>query len=237
MDNELIMTMVKFFIAVIPSVALCAYIYFKDKVEKEPLKLLITLFFLGIIITIPVYFVEQFLITTFNLWERTPLKIFILSFVAISLVEEGFKYLITFLGIWKNKKFNYIYDGVVYAAFVSLGFALFENILYVMNNPFNVGIQRAILSVPAHGFFSIISGYFLGLAKFNKFIGYKKYKNRFLIFSFALPVLLHGFFDFLLFLNHENSLIVFYIFVVFMYIVSFLLIKKVYHTEMTTPME
>lgn len=236
MDKNTILLSINFLIAILPALFLCGYIYYKDIIEKEPFKLLMSLFFIGILITVPVSYLEDFLIKRFELYEVTPLKIFILSFLVIALIEELAKYLITFFGVWKNNKFDYIYDGIVYATFTSLGFAFFENIFYVMNRGLEVGIMRAVISVPAHGFFAIISGYFLGLAKFNKYIGYQKNKRISIVLSILIPILLHGIFDYLLFMENKYILVIFYIFVVLMYSVSFMIIKKVSKTQMTTPM-
>lgn len=233
----MVLIILNFIISIVPAIFLCVYVYKKDVVEKEPLKLLLSLLFLGMLITVPAFFIENYLINTFSLFEKVPIKLFALSFLVIGFTEEILKYIITFSAIWKNKNFNYIYDGIVYATFTSLGFALFENILYVTKNGTQVGLMRAVISVPAHAFFSIISGYYLGLAKFNNYIGYKKYKNRFLFLSIFVPIFLHGLFDFMLFMGDEVILLVFYGFVVIMYIVSFLIIKKVSKTQMTSPME
>ena len=57
----------------------------------------------------------------------------ILAFAVVAVVEEGTKFLLMKLKTWKNPNFNYSFDGIVYAVSVSLGFAAFENIKYVMN--------------------------------------------------------------------------------------------------------
>ena len=49
--------------ALIPAITLCLYIYKKDSVEKEPLKLLGALFFTGAIVFFPVHYIENTLIT------------------------------------------------------------------------------------------------------------------------------------------------------------------------------
>lgn len=53
-----------------------------------------------------------------------------------------------------------------------MGFATLENLMYVlkfaeMGRGMEVGISRMFLSVPAHGTFAVIMGYFIGKAKFN----------------------------------------------------------------------
>ena len=46
------------------------------------------------------------------------------------IIEEVSKYIMLKKISWKSNDFRYIYDGIVYAVFVSLGFATIENIIY-----------------------------------------------------------------------------------------------------------
>ena len=48
----------------------------------------------------------------------------------------------------------------MHAVFVSLGFAAFENILYVLQYGFSNALMRAVASVPGHTFFGIMLGYY-----------------------------------------------------------------------------
>mgnify|MGYP002514454572 CR=1 FL=1 len=67
---------------------------------------------------------------------------------------------------------------IVYSVFVSLGFACFENILYVFaNQSIAVGISRGILSVPGHACDAVFMGYYLSMAKFYNTLGYHKMEN------------------------------------------------------------
>ena len=76
-------------------------------------------------------------------------------FILVGLVEEGSKWIILKSFTWKNKEFNYIYDAIVYAVFVSLGFAALENIIYVLNGGITTAITRTIFSIPGHTFFGV----------------------------------------------------------------------------------
>ena len=53
------------------------------------------------------------------------------SFFEAAIPEEVAKFVMLYLLVWKSKELNHHYDGIVYSVFVSLGFALIENILYV----------------------------------------------------------------------------------------------------------
>lgn len=238
--------------AILPAIILCIYIYKMDVIEKEPMIMLFSLFFLGVAITVPVAYIESVLIKEAGIDYSDMFSCFILAFFIVALVEEGFKYLVLFLGTWRNKNFNHIYDGIVYAVFVSLGFAMLENILYVAQPTFSglkymsmptietiqssmdTAILRALISVPAHCFYAVASGYYFGLAKLNRSIGYKRKSNIFLIYSFIIPITLHGLFDYLLLISNDVLSWMFYCFVSILYIASYFNIKKISSVEMTS---
>ena len=143
------------------------------------------------------------------------------AFVVAGFSEELFKYIALYLLIWKSKEFNEKFDGIVYAVFVSLGFAAVENVMYVMGNGLSTGIMRAITAVPAHAIFGITMGFYFGLAKF-----YKKERKRLRTKALIYPIVLHGIYDFILFTGIEWLTIVFVGFVVFLYISGLKRIKK-----------
>ena len=87
----------------------------------------------------------------------------ILYFVIVAIAEESSKYFFLKKRTWNNPEFNCQYDGVVYAVFVSLGFALWENINYVLSYGFSTAIVRAITAIPGHACFGVFMGVFLSL--------------------------------------------------------------------------
>lgn len=220
-------------IAVIPSIILCLFVYKMDVIEKEPMSMLFRLFFLGILSTIPTAYMEKTIISLTKIEPTDLLTSFIMSFLIVAFIEETYKFLILYLGTWKSKNFNHIYDSIVYAVFISLGFATLENILYVLDNGTQTALLRALVSVPGHAFYAISSGYYLGLAKLNQSIGSKKSSTKWKILSYLMPIILHGTFDFLLFLNNDYMLWVFFGFVALLYIMSFYNIKKVSSVNIT----
>ncbi len=219
-------------VAIIPSIILCYYVYENDIVEKEPMKMLFMLFFLGVLTTVPASFMERAIISATKISENGMLNCFILSFLIVALIEEGYKYLIVYLGTWKNKNFDHKYDAIVYAVFVSLGFATLENILYIIRNGTEIALLRGVLSVPAHAFYAVASGYYLGLAKKCALCNLKSKSMMYKILALLAPVLLHGIFDFLLLTNNEVLFGIFYCFVACLYIISYTYIKKVSKTKM-----
>ena len=211
-------------LAVLPSIVLGWFIWKKDKVEKEPFALLVGLFFSGIgsVIVTLILSIFVYLLPMCNPSTGTNLfELFFGVFIGIALVEEFSKWIFVRLITWKNKAFTHIYDAVVYAVFVSLGFATLENILYVIDGGISLAIMRAILSVPMHVFCGVFMGYYYGLAKQSEIYNRKELVGRNILLSLLVPVLLHGFFDYCLITGEPLLLIVFFIFVILMYIFAF----------------
>lgn len=181
-------------LALAPVVALGTYIYYRDKWEKEPLKLLIWCFIGGMISCIPIIIFE---ITTDLLFKPNHANLFdafLSAFVFVGFTEEFWKWIAVLVIAFRSKNFNEPYDGITYAVMVSLGFAAVENILYVFQGGIMVGLLRAFTAVPAHTIMGILMGYFLGLAKCNP-----STRALNLILSIVTPSLLHGFYDFSIF--------------------------------------
>jgi len=190
--------------AVAPSMALLYYFYLRDKYEREPRQMLFRAFLLGSIAVVPVIFFELKL-NIFELVESDLLGASYTAFVVAGLVEEGFKFLIFRLFFWKNKNFNEMYDGIVYSVFISLGFATTENIGYVLLSGFHTAFVRSITAVPAHALFGVAMGYYFGKAKFLK----KKGGLGYLTLAFLIPILLHGVYDFILFAQSMELMLLF----------------------------
>jgi RsiW-degrading membrane proteinase PrsW (M82 family) len=190
--------------AVAPSAALIYYFYTRDKYEKEPRLLLLKAFLMGGGLVVPVLFVEMSL-DIFNIMDNNILSAGYTAFVVAGLVEESFKYLFFFLYIWKKREFNEMYDGIVYAVFISMGFATVENLAYVLSTGMSTAIIRAVTAVPAHALFAVAMGYYLGIAKFAK----PEYRQKYLWLGFIIPILLHGIYDFILLSQRFYLLVLF----------------------------
>lgn len=117
-------------------------------------------------------------------------------FITIALVEESMKFLAVRVKAYRSREFNEVMDGIVYSCAAALGFATVENILYVTQKGFEVGVLRAVLSVPGHALDSSIFGFFLGLAKFRE-----RGRSGLALSGLTLATILHGVWDSLLALN------------------------------------
>ena len=188
-------------IALLPAVLLTIYIYKKDRVEREPIRLVMKLLGLGAVSCIPASLMELGISKVIEIADfRNPyFNVFLESFAVAALCEELMKYFFLRRTTWRNSAFDYQFDGVVYAVTVSLGFAALENVLYVMQSGFETGLLRAVTSVPGHAIFGVFMGYFYGYAKRAELLGNGGEAREYLALSVLVPLLLHGVYDFIAF--------------------------------------
>lgn len=227
-------------ISIVPVIILGYYIYRKDR-NKEPIRLLFKLF-IGGLIAILITFVTTSMLSFFlpsfvkimNATSDNFLLIFLKAFVGVALIEELSKWFITYIIVSSSPENDEIFDSIIYATFVALGFAFFENTLYLFNTYMSdgihkgifLGILRAVLAIPGHTCYGIFMGYYLGLAKEVETKNKKQEKYEYLFLSIIVPIILHGIYDFCLFIEKTPFLIAFLIFIILMY---FIAIKKIKH--------
>lgn len=212
-------------LAIIPGIIVLIYVYKKDKIEKEPKKLIWKLVFFGVLSALPAIVFE--LAGDYLLAEIAGdglVAMIIENFLVIALSEEICKYFFLKKGTWKNKEFNYRFDAVVYAVSVGMGFAIFENIFYVIENGLVNGIVRALVSIPGHGAFAIAMGIFYGQAKLCESTGDKEGVKKNLRKAVWYPVLMHGFFDFCL---TTGSIIMILIFLAYIITMDVIILKRI----------
>ena len=215
-------------LAIIPGIILLVYVYRHDTIEKEPAGLIIKLLFFGVLSALAASVIE--LIGGYILgaifYSDSLIYRVIMYFIVVAGSEEGMKYLFTKWGSWKDRAFNYRFDGIIYAVSVALGFAVFENILYVTEYGFQTALVRAVTAVPGHTVFGLFMGYFYGNAKLCEASGNTAgMKNR-LKMAILVPLILHGIYDF--FATDQSILagIIFDIFVVALDIIAIKRLKR-----------
>ena len=225
-------TSILLFVALLPIILICLYIYSKDK-NKEPVGLLIKLFLLGIIscfvtLALTDAFASLFPRINTNTTEMSFIEVLFYAFFIVALTEEISKWLMVYFMGYKDKEFNELYDIIVYSVFVSLGFACFENVLYVVpSGNLLTGILRAVVSVPGHACDAIAMGYFLSIAKIYHTKGQKELEKKNIYLSIIIPSILHGIYDYCLMSNIDILLLVFILFIILLYFISIKRLKMV----------
>ncbi len=213
--------------AVIPALVLLKYVYDHDHLEKESPALLMRLVILGVISTFIAMLGEMvggyILGSLFS--EDSLIYRILMFFVVVGGSEEGGKYLVLKRRTWNEPEFNCQFDGIIYAVFVSLGFALWENVQYVFSFGLGVALIRAITAIPGHACFGVFMGFFYGLAR--KFENYGDKGDSFLYRKLAVlvPMFIHGFYDFVATTGTTMGALLFYAFIAVLFFISFRIVK------------
>ncbi len=215
--------------AVIPAVILLIRVERADRLEKESPRLLMSLVLYGIIATSIASLLERLGMTLLERLfpEQGLLYNILLFFGVVAFAEEGAKYVLLKAKTWKHPEFNCQFDGVVYSVFVSLGFALWENIGYVAYYGLSTALVRAVTAVPGHACFGVFMGTWYGMAKRREGAGDVDGAKRMRVRALLVPAVLHGFYDFVATYNSDVMNIVFLVFVILMFITAWRLVKHV----------
>lgn len=184
-----------------PGMLILGWVYLKDRYEQEPLSLVGLSLLAGLLSPLAVLY--------FNLlWQNAGFGISsnwldtaFYAYVSVGFTEEAVKWLLLLMVAYNRSAFNEPFDGIVYAVAVSMGFAISENLLYVFYNSqpheaYWVAVLRGFTAVPAHATFAIVMGYFVGISKFSPM------RPVYLMLALVSATLLHGSYDFFLFLRH-----------------------------------
>ena len=206
--------------AVIPAVFLMLYTYRMDKADKEPTGLLVKLVLCGCLAAVPAYILETVMQDV--ILPRIPFHSYTAYYIVlaagIGLIEEGCKYFFLHRVTWDDPAFNYRFDGLIYAVFVSLGFAALENILYIYNYGLEIFLSRALLAIPAHFAFAVIMGSWYGAAKVQEVRGNTGKMHMNLIVAYLAAAVLHAIYDALAMIGTDAAVIIFFAFVGVMYV-------------------
>ena len=213
--------------AVVPAIALLVIVYRADRLEPEPVGLVASLALAGVVSTLLASLAEQLgdVALSYFIPEGTLGYDIIMYFGIVAFAEEGFKYLVLKKRSWNSPHFNCIFDGVVYAVSVSLGFALWENIGYVLSYGLGAAVARALTAVPGHACFGVFMGAWYGFAKKRALAGDQANAKKYGRMAVLIPALLHGCYDFIAVRQTECLSTVFVVFVVAMFILAFRIVR------------
>ncbi len=171
------------------------YIRHLDKYEPEPWTYIGAAFVAGVLVTVPVYFVEVVLdqVSPFTGFMSTVYT----SFVVAALTEETGKGIAAWAVSWRRSEFDEVMDGIVYFGVTHMGFAVAENLLYVfvggdIYSGLLTAMVRTTTAVPMHVIVGMIMGYHLGVARFART---RREKALHVLEGWLLPILLHGFYN------------------------------------------
>jgi protease PrsW len=188
-------------LALAPGAAIGLYIYLKDKHEREPLGLLLRGFFFGLLSVFVTLLIGSVIGNFITIDEQSVSEQAVHAFLIVALVEEFSKFIFVRGILYNHSNFNEPFDGIVYSVMVSMGFATFENILYVTEGGIGTALMRMFTAVPAHASFAILMGYYLGKAKFEH------KKSYYALHALAVATLFHGAYDYFLFISFVPGIV------------------------------
>lgn len=150
----------------------CFAWWYADYKEREPLRVLVTLFLWGMLAALMAIGINSLTGVLFGLLGVG----FFTAFFVAPLVEEFFKGsgLLIFAG---HHEFNSVEDGIVFGFTIGMGFAFIENWIYLMQNPMGADmlgwlslfLLRSIVFSANHGLFTAITGAVIGYLIERKF--------------------------------------------------------------------
>ena len=176
------------FFTLLPTIIVVLFFFFANKFKNLKF-FIVKAFVLGVLIAFPAGYLNTFVIAIFS--NNNPINNALLTgFFAGGLVEELLKFSALLFYLPTQKKLKK-FDILIFALFISLGFAVYENFGYVLGYGYSyeVAFIRAFTACPMHIFNGIIMGYFFefySLTGDRKFLGY----------TILLPILLHGSYNF-----------------------------------------
>jgi protease PrsW len=189
---------------ILPSLIWLTYYLSKD-MHPEPKKMILKIFLWGVLIALPVFFVQ---IGLKEILDRVNIDPFFYSliywFLIIALSEEFFKYLVVRVKVFNSPNLDEPLDIMLYMVVAALGFAAIENVLYLfapveqimsfsemINRALIIDFIRFIGATFLHTLCSGVVGYAVAISLCKV----KWHKVTF-IAGVLLAVLLHGLYNF-----------------------------------------
>lgn len=189
-------------VAAAPSLALLTYFYLRDRYDREPFSALAFAYSLGVFAMLAAQaaatMVADLVSEEWLHLGGEPARLFE-AFVLSGLIEEMAKAVMLLAAVYHWREFDEPLDGLVYGVTIALGFATFENYLYLSGHGVAIAWKRALFAVPAHALFGGSMGYYAGRVKFAAkapHAGRPLWQEW--LFCLMLPVLFHGLYNFAL---------------------------------------
>jgi len=184
---------------ILPSVAWLAFYLRRDK-HPEPNRLVLKIFILGMLVTIPTIFLELGMRSLIGTLPFSPLVLsFTYIFLGVAFIEELLKFAVVRWQIYSSPEFEEPIDLPLYMITSALGFAALENILilsglapaFLPTGIVYLSAFRFIGATFLHALVSGLFGYFLVLSLMKK-----RFSFLYVIAGLLIATILHGLFNF-----------------------------------------
>jgi RsiW-degrading membrane proteinase PrsW (M82 family) len=167
-----------FLLSFIPALVYAAIVYWTDRYEKEPKRLLLGVFLWGALVSVIGALIAELILSagTLMVTQSKPITQFLSGSLYAPVIEESLKGLAVLLVfLISYSEFDSILDGIVYAGIVALGFAATENMLYLWDAGSERGVgglmtlffMRVILGAWDHPMYTAFTGIGLAMARLS----------------------------------------------------------------------
>jgi protease PrsW len=183
----------------IPSFIWLLFYLQKDK-RPEPNQIVILVFLLGMLITLPAAGIEKFLSELLEKNFTISLANYTLIYflVIVGITEEVLKYLTARFSALKTVEFDEPIDAMIYMIIAGLGFAAIENILVVFSLKTPFLLEHTILALLGrfvgatllHALTAANIGFFISLSLFRT-----KYRKLLVLVGILSSAILHGIYN------------------------------------------
>jgi RsiW-degrading membrane proteinase PrsW (M82 family) len=173
-----------------------------DAKRPEPLQLRLLVAGAGMLSVVPAFYGEHAVDNMMRAIVQPPITYQGAAFQAFgvaAMIEEACKIAVVYWIVWWRPEFDERMDGIVYACRAGLGFALVENVLYLLHEPTVTGalelwVMRAVLAVPGHAVWTGVIGAFAARRRFDG-------KGLGLVGGYLAAVAMHGTYDLAVFVQ------------------------------------
>lgn len=195
-------------LAPLPSIIWLSFYLRKDK-NPEPNRLIIKIFFLGVLSVPFAGILEQLFFLASEKYSFLSKVVVVVTVFA--LIEEFLKYLAVRFGILKNAEFDEPVDAMIYMIIAGLGFAAAENIYFLsqihsQNQHFLETLEflttRFLGATFLHALACGITGYFLAASLLVR----RGLRKIFLTGGIIAATLLHSIFNYIIILNSQGEI-------------------------------
>jgi RsiW-degrading membrane proteinase PrsW (M82 family) len=187
--------------AILPGLAITMIIYLRDLRKPEPSRFMLLSILYGVLSFFIALGIGYLLHKYTHLERENFAHQMIRAVIFVGLVEEGSKFLFLRGILFHNRHFREPFDGILYAVMVGMGFAMAENIIYVLNGGGGTAIIRMFTAVPAHAVFAVIMGFFLGEARV-----FPTSSSLYSYMALGFATFVHGYYDYFLFMSYVPGL-------------------------------
>jgi len=194
-------------LSLVPSFAWLVF-FLREDVHPEPKRMILKVFFSGMLAAIPVLMVQVCFRDLFDYLKIEQYSYF--SFVCFAAVEEIVKFSVAYMAVRRSIHFDEPIDAMIYLVTAALGLAMVENLAIItkvkdLSEAINVTMLRFVGATLLHALSSGLVGYYwarnfirVRVAEFITFRG------RFLVLEgLIMATILHATFNYLIIAHRE----------------------------------